>query len=384
MDKIYYVSPREQKSEVSLVDMLLGKEPLSDMIPNTTTVRYRSRYSSNNTYSMTQINRFITDLREFNAFAEKFRTADRWNELYTHFKIPKKSGGLRPIDAPVPEFKNALTALRLLIEKNIGNFFHHPCAFAYIQERSTINLVQVHQKAKSRWFAHYDFSNFFGSTTLDFVLRMCERIYPLNMVMESTFGREELTKALELCFLNGGLPQGTPMSPFITNIMMIPIDHELLRFAGNEEPHLIYTRYADDIWISCKYDFDYKKVEKYINEILKKFEAPFIIKPEKTHYGSITGRNWILGVMLNKDNVITVGHEVKKRFKAMLYNYIISAKNGILWELDDVYEFQGKISYYRSVEPDYINYTIGQYNKKFGVNVEAMIKAQIKGEKIAA
>ncbi|MCL2052843.1 MAG: hypothetical protein FWG90_00155 [Oscillospiraceae bacterium] len=37
----------------------------------------------------------------------------------------------------------------------------------------------------------------------------------------------ELQKALSLCFSNGGLPQGTPISPFITNVMMIPLDHKL-------------------------------------------------------------------------------------------------------------------------------------------------------------
>ena len=40
--------------------------------------------------------------------------------------------------------------------------------------------------------------------------------------------------------------------------------------------------------------------------------------------------------------------------------------------------------YYRSIEPDYINYVIEQYNNTFGVNVEALIKKQIKGEPIAA
>lgn len=385
MDKVYYVSPKEQKTEVSLMDLLLGREYDDNSIPNTTSVKLRSQsWKPGKDYTTAQIVRFVQELKEFNEFTDKFREMDRWNDLYRHFKLPKKSGGLRPIDAPVKELENALTMLGLIIKRNIGDYFHHPCAFAYVKQRCPRKLVEVHQKAESRWFLHLDFSNFFGSTTLEFTLRMCEKIYPLNRVMENPHGREELTKALELCFLNGGLPQGTTMSPFLTNILMIPIDHEILKFCGNNKPHLIYTRYADDLWISSKYDFDYRAVEKRINEILREFNAPFLLKPEKTHYGSNAGRNWILGVMLNKDNKITIGHEVKKRFKAMLCNYIIGIKKGIFWDLDDVYEFQGKMSYYRSIEPDYINYVIQQYNNKFGVDVEALIKKQIKGEPIAA
>lgn len=383
MEKIYYVKPKEIKNEVSLMDILLGKTYDTDDIPNTTTVRYTSDMPGY--YNMAQINRFIEELREFNLYADKFRSMDRWNELYTHFKIPKKSGGLRPIDAPTEEFKSALTMLRQIIERNIGNYFHHPAAFAYVRERCPKKLVEVHQRLKSRWFAHFDFSNFFGSTTLDFVLRMCAKIYPLNIVMKMSAGKEELSKALELCFLNGGLPQGTPMSPFITNVMMIPIDHELLRFCGKvSEPHLIYTRYADDLVISSRYDFDYHSVEDSINAVLRSFDAPFAIKKEKTHYGNIAGRNWILGVMLNKDYKITVGHEKKKRFKAMLVNYILSCKKGVMWDLDDVYHFQGCIAHYRNIEPEYFDYIIEQYNKKFGVNVKQMIRAQIKGEQVVA
>lgn len=376
---IYYVKPREEKTQVSLMQILMGIDSKQNDIPNNTTVR---KVQDDYVGDGFDLRGFIDVLKLFNTSTEPLRETNRW-DLYEHFRLPKKSGGWRPIDAPKPELGAALTTLRALIEGAIGNYFHHPCAFAYVRKRCTTDLVKVHQKAESRWFAHFDFSNFFGSTTLDFVLRMSKLVYPLNLVMKDEEGRAEYIKAMELCFLNGGLPQGTQMSPFITNVMMIPLDHELLKFCRNYKPHLIYTRYADDIIISGKYDFDYREVEKRINEILHSFGAPFKIKPEKTHYGSRAGRNWILGVMLNKDNKITIGHDKKKYFKAMLTSFVMSNRNNEPWDIEDIYEFQGKIAYYRSVERDYVDHILDTYSRKFGVNIEALIKAQLKDYKAA-
>ena len=50
---------------------------------------------------------------------------------------------------------------------------------------------------------------------------------------------------------------------------------------------------------------------------------------------------------------------------------------GVAWDLHDVQVFAGLISYYRMIEKDYINYVTDQNNKKFGVNLEALIKEDL-------
>ncbi|MCL2300941.1 MAG: hypothetical protein FWC27_12435 [Firmicutes bacterium] len=107
------------------------------------------------------------------------------------------------------------------------------------------------------------------------------------------------------------------------------------------------------------------------------FHAPFVVKPEKTRYGSKSGSNWNLGVVLNKDNEITIGHQKKKHFHAMLNNYILDRRNGTAWPLEDIMAFNGLISYYKMVEKPTIEGIIGHYNQKYGVNTMAMIKADI-------
>ena len=82
--------------------------------------------------------------------------------------------------------------------------------------------------------------------------------------------------------------------------------------------------------------------------------------------------------MLNKDNEITVGHRVKRQFKAALCNYIMDKKNGKDWALEDVQILTGKMSYYKMVEPDYVKYVLEHYSEKFGMDVAEAIKEDLR------
>lgn len=363
--------------QITLDDILNGAIDVSKMVvPNVTNTRthYTERVNAKFLENF-NIDEMIEILKRFNIQNEKLFEADR-QSLYETFYIPKKSGGLREINAPVPELMTALRNLKTIFEVNMFALYH-TSAFAYVKGRCAVDSVKRHQQNESKWFAKLDFSNFFGSTTEDFVIQMFSMIFPFSEIVKREDGLEALKKALSLCFLNGGLPQGTPISPTITNVMMIPIDHQLANELRNMDEHYTYTRYADDILISSRISFDYNGLQEYILGVLKKFNAPFVLKKEKTRYGSSAGRNWNLGVMLNKDNEITIGHQKKKIFKAMCCNYICDKKKGVNWDKHDVQVFAGLISYYRMIEKDYIDYVIKHNNEKFGVNIEALIKSDL-------
>lgn len=293
--------------------------------------------------------------------------------LYDTFHIPKRSGGLREINAPKTELMEALRNLKTLLETKMFALYH-TSAFAYVPKRSTIDSIRKHQSNGSYWFLKTDFSDFFGRTTLDFLMNMLSMIFPFSEIVKREDGRAYLKRALELCFLNGGLPQGTPISPMLTNLMMIPIDHRLYNCLRDFRGHpYVYTRYADDILISSRAEFDHNDIISFINETLVEFKAPFSIKDEKTTYGSRAGSNWHLGVVLNKDNQITIGFKNKQRLRAMVSNYILDRKNGVDWDLHDIQILAGKINYYRMVEPEYVKSVIEYNNDKYKVDVEQMM-----------
>lgn len=284
----------------------------------------------------------------------------------------------RRIDAPEEELKDSLYQLKNIFEEKFGALYH-TSAFAYIKRRSTIDAVKRHQSNESKWFAKYDLSNFFGSTTVDFIMKMFSMIFPFSEVVRYSNGREALQKALSLCVLRGVLPQGTPISPLITNIMMIPIDHKLSNELRNfNSQRFIYTRYADDFLISSKYKFDFREVEKFLKDTLSEFDAPFTIKSEKTRYGSSAGSNWNLGVMLNKDNKITIGYKKKRQFQAMLSSYVMDKLNGLNWNKSDIQTMEGYRNYYRMVEGETIDKIIEHIGQKFGVDIVQLIKQDLR------
>lgn len=346
--------------------------------PNLTNTRtYATERVNERLLEHLDVAKLITKLTQFNEQTDELRQKNR-HDLYRTFHIPKKSGGLRKIDAPEPELMDALRRLKRIFEDDFKALYH-TSAFAYVKHRSTVDAVKRHQANESKWFGKYDLSNFFGSTTINYAMKMLSMVFPFSEVVKHSVGEQELRKAIELAFLDGGLPQGTPISPLITNIMMIPVDHKLANgFRDFNNQRFVYTRYADDFLISSKYSFSFREVEKFIVDTLKEFGAPFTIKSEKTRYGSSAGSNWNLGVMLNKDNKITVGHKKKRQFQAMLASYIMDKRSGKDWDKSDVQTMEGYRNYYRMIEGDTIDKMIEHINQKFGVDVVQLIKDDLR------
>lgn len=294
--------------------------------------------------------------------------------LYREFHIPKKSGGLRKIDAPCDELAAAQRKLKEILEKT--EFMpYHTSAFAYVKGRSTVDAVRRHQQNDSAWFGKYDLHDFFGSTTPAFLENMLSMIFPYSVMFERPDDRALMHDCLYLCFKDGGLPQGTPVSPFLTNVMMIPADFRLT--AAFREKHMIYTRYADDFLVSSKRGFSFSEAGDLISSVLDSFGAPFHLNEKKTRYGSRAGANWNLGVMLNKDNEITVGHAKKKQLQNMLFAYAMDRKHGVRWDESDIRTLSGYISYYKMVEGDTISRIVNHVCRKTAVDIPAAVKADL-------
>ena len=319
----------------------------------------------------------IRVLVDFNNRWAYLKDVDR-KELYHHFVIPKKNGKYRPIDAPNDDLKLALRNLKYIFESEFGALYHTN-AYAYIPGRSTLDAVKRHQFNESNWFAKYDLSNFFGSTTIEYIVKMLSMIYPFSEVVKIPAGKQNLESALDLCVLNGVLPQGTPISPMLTNLIMIPVDYKLSRALQDfNKQHFVYTRYADDFIISSVYDFSFREIERLIVDTLKQFDAPFSVNKQKTRYGSRAGQNFNLGIMLNKDNQITIGRKKKKEFENLLHAFATDQKNGSPWPIEDVRSLDGQKNYYKMIEGETIDKIIAFMSERTGYDIIGGIKAALK------
>lgn len=274
---------------------------------------------------------------------------------YTILKIPKKNGKLRTICAP----RETLKATQRHIIEALKHMTHvHDSAYAYIEKRSIYNAIEQHQKNESKWFLKIDLKDFFGSCTEEFIYTQLKQIYPFALLTTDNTYDIIIRDIIKIACLNGILPQGNPIAPHLTNLIMVPIDYRLNILAP------VYTRYSDDMLFSARTKIDMNLTIKNINEILK--DTPLKINTEKTRLGSINGNNWNLGLMLNKDNNITLGHEKKRRYKATIDQYLQHPEK---YTLQQTQKLAGLTAYYISIEPEYINYIINKYNTKHNKNL---------------
>ena len=384
----YKVSQYEPSAigEVTWEDILFNFDgndllhPVLNTNNRTVTRQYTSLPTKYNDAQKTPL--MIQWLHDFNE-----RHSDLFNvprkTLYRSYKIPKRSGGLRPIDEPLPPLMTALKELRDELKQ--WGVFHHTAAFAYIEKRCTFDALKVHQRFESKYYLKTDLKNFFGSSTPEFVMAQIEKIVPFCFICQTNMidmrtsqilhGHDELEKALSLAFYKGGLPQGTPMSPFLTNLIMIPIDHDLAAIFSDKK--LVYTRYADDMQISGRERFPYKDMVKIIKGEFTKMNAPYTINDEKTRFGSRFGSNFNLGLCTNADNNITVGYKKKKIFKAMVNNLILDTLHNKPWSIEDVQHVNGLLSYYMMIEGDYFKSVIQHYNEKYNVDFYYIVKSYL-------
>ena len=298
---------------------------------------------------------------------------DKLREHYQVFNIPKHSGGYRTISAPDEELKTLLRQIKdIFVARNGLKLIMHDAAYAYVPGRCAADALKKHQANESRWFLKMDIENFFPSCNPQFILKQMRKIYPSNICYEQD--SKVMHYILRTATLDNGLPQGTPLSPLLSNLVMLPIDYKITNLLKHLNKDFIYTRYADDMLISSKYSFNWHEIQHKVEEIFREEEAPFRIKQEKTRYGSSAGRNWNLGLMLNKDNKITLGHKKKQRLKAAVNNFLRDFTNNQPWSIMDTYTLQGELSYFRSIEPEYADFIVQRLEQKYNVSLRNCIQ----------
>ena len=299
-------------------------------------------------------------------------------EHYQHYEIPKKNeNGTRPIDAPSEILKSAQEVYKNFIELTL-RVLNHKAAHAYTEGRSISTNAETHRRNNSKWFLKLDLSNFFNSINGEWLKKMLLEVYPFKYIPE-----EELDRIVHLSLLNGVLPQGSKLSPTLTNIIMVPIDHEITEKLHNyNKHHYVYTRYADDISISCNEKFDPKEIMEVIEEVFNKWEVPFQINKKKTRFTSANGANYHCGININYDKEkdvtqLSLGHEKNNKFRAMINSFCLSGEE---WNIIDVQKMLGLISYFKSVEKPFVVNTIAKYNAKYNIDIMAKAKALINGK----
>jgi len=156
---------------------------------------------------------------------------------YRRYAKPKKGGGLRRIAEPDARLKRVQQAI---VTRYLTPEEPHPAAVAYQPGLSTADHVWAHAGAQVVVAA--DVRDFFPSTHT-------------ARVEDWWHQRAEGDEARLLTLLTtdrGGLPQGAPTSPGLSNLVNREMDERLARRA--ERAGARYTRYCDDLCFSWSGD----------------------------------------------------------------------------------------------------------------------------------
>ncbi|MCP4056438.1 MAG: RNA-directed DNA polymerase [Gammaproteobacteria bacterium] len=171
------------------------------------------------------------------------------SSLYHEFQIPKKSGGERTISAPCSELKDIQRRLSKLLQDcndviRIDNGIDKHCLLSHGFERnhSIITNAAVHRGKKN--VLNLDLEKFFDS----FNFGRVRGFFIKNM--HFALDPHIATVIAQIACFNDGLPQGSPCSPVITNLITNSLDIRLSRLAKRNG--CSYSRYADDITISTR------------------------------------------------------------------------------------------------------------------------------------
>src|SRR5690554_5532386 len=233
---------------------------------------------------------------------------------YQTFTIKKKSGADRTIHAPVKGLKSILRSLNFVLQ---CVYEPHEAATGFVLEKSIVDNAKKH--VGHHYVLNMDLKDFFHSFDRNRV-KMGFMYEPFNLNGD----KEPLAFLLaSLCthpFEVDGeektvLPQGSPTSPTLTNILCKKLDRRLTGLANRFGA--TYTRYADDITFSSP---DNIYTDEAFNNELKRIieeDQKLVINPKKTRLQKSGYRQEVTGLIVN--DKVNVHRRYVKQIRMWLY-----------------------------------------------------------------
>lgn len=310
---------------------------------------------------------------------------------YTQFTIPKKNGNERIINAPNNKLKRLQSNLSMLLLDCIDeiNNLKFPDAEIYKQKKdqkkysSTLKIKIPRAKIKQQPSLSHGFVRH-RSIITNAMMHLGQKNV-LNIDLENffdsfNFGRVRgffiknrnfkldpaiATVIAQIACYDNKLPQGSPCSPVITNLITHSLDIRLASLATKYS--CTYTRYADDITFSTRKSVFPPQIMNDDGDIYiagKKLtweieHAGFCINENKTRIQYKDSRQDVTGLVVNKKPNVkkeywrTVRAQCNSLFKSGIFLKIEDGKfvNGNVNELEGQLNFIDQIDTYNRLRP---------------------------------
>jgi hypothetical protein len=233
---------------------------------------------------------------------------------YSSFTIKKKSGEDRIIHAPAGGLKSILRCLNFVFQ-----IIHEPhqAATGFVPNKSIVDNAKKH--VSHSFVLNIDLKDFFHSFDRNRV-KLGFMYEPFNLNGD----KEPLAFLLaSLCThpleLDGEkknvLPQGSPTSPTLTNVLCQKLDQRLQGLAKRFK--ISYSRYADDITFSSQNNvFESNEFTIELKRIIEENQG-LKINPNKTRLQKAAYRQEVTGLIVNEK--VNVRKKYVKQIRMWLY-----------------------------------------------------------------
>ncbi|MEZ8037035.1 reverse transcriptase domain-containing protein [Vibrio crassostreae] len=300
---------------------------------------------------------------------------NRHNASYTSYAIPKRSGGSRYLQIPSDELKG----LQRWINCEILNRLPvHSSCYSYHKNSSIVQCAEKH--CSSKWLIKLDIENFFDTINEVEVYKVFRKIgykpliafglarictyQPISVLQNKKNWVQFNKNSDEMPFQKkhirhfGRVPQGAPTSPMLSNLVLADLDEKLSSYAQKRGG--IYTRYADDLFISfSQNNFDRQQASQVIGSVLGHVKSyGYNLKKSKIKVIPPGSNKVILGLSVN-DKQVRLTKQYRQKINSHIYGIVKFGvdKHAIHRGFDSVFgmidHVFGLINYAKTVEPDF-------------------------------
>ena len=248
---------------------------------------------------------------------------------YTTFQIPKRNGGHRTITAPITGLKLLQRSLSDLLqdcvdEIHVAENRTPRISHGFVRDRSILTNARRHRNR--RWVFNIDLQDFFPSINFGrvrgFLLR--NRHFQLDPRVGTVIA--------QIACHNNALPQGSPCSPVISNLIAQILDMRLVQLASANG--CTYTRYADDLTFSTNEKRFPSSIAVPATAIGKQLHlwlpgmplqkliqrAGFRINEKKTRLMYRSSRQDVTGLVVNQK--VSIRREYRHNTRAMVHRLV--------------------------------------------------------------
>lgn len=287
---------------------------------------------------------------------------------YKHYTIPKRDGSPRDIHHPSPALK---AVQRWVVNDLLSELPVHDCVYSYRKGRNI--AMHASQHSRSNYVTRFDFSDFFPSIT-GVVLR--------NLLAGSVekgllhFDGKVVEAVIRLvCRHNKNsnrlvLSIGAPSSPHLSNALLYDFDCEMAQIV--ERMKGIYTRYADDIYISSDSKDSIGKLEQAFMTIVGR-KLPYLqVNQKKTQHLSRKRRMSVTGINITPQRKLSIGRDLKRSVKTQVF----LALRGEL-QSDEINKLSGMLAHVSSVEPAFMESLVNKFGAE---SIRLLLSSPVRSE----